>query len=368
MKKMKSIKIAALFVCLSMMCGCTEIPPVSNADEPIPPDKPVYDYTVSPPAVHKANGSATSVTISFLGDCLIGTYNGFKPKGSIADALDNRPISYCFENCMNDIGNDDITIANCESVLSDKPLMPVEKGYAPAYWYRADTKNARVFSENSIDAVSIANNHTYDYGVQGLKDTKKALDDAGVAWTDEDKPLYLYKDNVCIALLSVMFGDGASMNSTINQIKYAREEMHADAVLVYVHCGRERIHTPEEWKVKQFRKLIDSGADLVVGAHPHVLQPFENYKGKHIVYSLGNFLFGDGAHFENATIVYQETFVFDKDKKLLSQNERMIPYHVYSDVRNNYRPTPVTDAKTSMDILDFMYGRKGEEVFKGIEE
>lgn len=349
------------------MCGCCEVQKVSHADESVEPNIKSYEYRIYPPDINSSSDNTKSIDISFLGDCLIGTYNGFKPSGSIGDVLDNKPISYCFEGCINDIKDDDFTIANCESVLSDKPLIPVKKGYTPAYWYRADTKSAKLFSNNSIEAVTIANNHTYDYGNQGYEDTKMALDAEKIPWTDSSKPLYLEKEGIRIAVLSVMFGDGATMGTTIKQISEAREVHNAKAVIVFVHSGTERIHTPEEWKVKQFRKLIDSGADLVVGAHPHVLQPFENYKGSHIVYSIGNFVFGDGTYFENATVIFKESFVFDMNGNLIKQRETILPYNVYSDTKNNFRPAPIKGPKLCMDVLDFMYGRKEEEVLQNIK-
>ena len=296
-----------------------------------------------------------SITISFLGDCILGTHNGETSKNSISYYTQTKPATYFFEKCMPYIGTDDFTVANSENVFTDSALNGVDKGYTPAYWFRNKSKYAGIYKENSIDTVVLENNHLYDYGLQGYKDTIAAFERADTRWADVNNPVILEKDGIKIAILNVMFGEWGSLTKTINQLNELKGKV--DAKVVFFHSGEEFIHYPEQWKINRCHTLIDSGADLVVGAHPHVIQPFEVYKGKHIVYSLGSFCFGSSPFPENRTLIYQERFTFDENNNLINQQEFIIPYYVYSGSRNNYQPCPITDEKLRMNVLDFMYQR-----------
>lgn len=291
-----------------------------------------------------------NITISFLGDCILATYCGMKNQGSFNYMAEKVPSSYFFEKAMPIIGSDNFTIANCENVFTDSPLTEIKKDYSPAFWFKNNTKYAKILSDNSIDAVTIANNHLNDYGKQGYDDTIKALEDANVKWTDGN-PVILEKNGIRIAVIGITFWGG--LDNTINQLKALENKV--DASIVFFHAGEEKVHIPEQEKVNTCYKLIDNGADLVIGAHPHVLQPFEEYKGKHIVYSLGNFCYGGNNYPENRTIIFQETFTFNDNSTLISQKENIIPFYVYTGKINNYQPTPIEDEKIKDNVLNFMY-------------
>ena len=121
-----------------------------------------------------------------------------------------------------------------------------------------------------------------------------------------------------------------------------------DYKIIYFHGGVEGTNYPEQWKVNACRKLIDSGANFVIGMHPHVLQPIEEYHGGVIVYSLGNFLFGGNTAPVKNTIIYQ----IELKKGSYSQN--VIPCQVYSGSRNNWQPCyPETESsrQKTLDLL-----------------
>ena len=99
-----------------------------------------------------------------------------------------------------------------------------------------------------------------------------------------------------------------------------------------------------------------NGADLVLGNHPHVLQPREVYQGTEIVYSLGNFCFGGSRNPKNRTIIYQLILCIE-DGKLVDTASEMIPCYVYTGSVNNYCPAPITDEEQCRRVLDFMNGK-----------
>ena len=109
------------------------------------------------------------------------------------------------------------------------------------------------------------------------------------------------------------------------------------------------------WEGSIHNKLVDNGADLVIGNHPHVLQPMETYNGVNIIYSMGNFLFGGNRRPENRTIIYQHTITLNNDKTVKEQSYEVIPCYVHTGADlNNYRPAVVTDETLKQKILDFM--------------
>lgn len=291
---------------------------------------------------------------------MMASFKGQNGYGSMNWYLDNYPFSYFFEDVITYIGNDDFTIANCENVFTDTAAVPIEKNHDPAFWFRSAMKNAKVFSDNSIEVVSLSNNHINDYGNKGKEDTKKALENAGVLWGNDDKVIILEKDGIKIGILCVNFWVKGQTNTIVNKIKNIKET--TDIQIVFFHGGVEGVHSPESWKVEGCHAFVDAGADLVVGGHPHVLQPHEEYKGVDIIYSLGNFCYGGANSPENRTVIFQETFTFENNS-LVSAKEEFIPCYVYTGRTNNWKPSPITNEDEKNAVLNFMYG-KSKSPFK----
>ena len=294
-----------------------------------------------------------SITFSFLGDCMIASLKGKIEPNNMNWYLDNYDFSYFFEKTMPYISNDDFTIANCENVFTDTATKEITKNHSPAYWYRSSSKNANIFSKNSIDAVSIANNHINDYGNQGKHDTINALDKANVLWGNEENIIVLEKHGIKFGIIPVTFYSSWYVDSIVELINSVEE--YTDIQIIYFHGGTERIHKPENWKIEGCRKFVDEGADLILGSHPHVLQPLEKYNNVNIVYSLGNFCYGGNRSPENRTIIYQHTFTFDTNKNLISSTENIIPFYVFTGSTNNWQPAPIEDENIKKSVLDFMY-------------
>ncbi len=141
-----------------------------------------------------------------------------------------------------------------------------------------------------------------------------------------------------------------------NLIKKA--EKQSDYQIIYFHGGKERIYEPEDWKIEACHNLVDAGADLIIGNHPHVLQPREIYKNTEIVYSLGNFCFGGNKKPGKNTVIYQMTLTIEKETlKLQQENSEFIPCYVYDGKLNNYQPCLVKDEKEKARVIDFMNGK-----------
>ena len=127
-----------------------------------------------------------------------------------------------------------------------------------------------------------------------------------------------------------------------------------DFRIVYYHGGTERVHEPDSWRVRASRAMVDAGADLVLGNHPHVLQPIEQYSGKTIVYSLGNFLFGGSHTCENRTMVYTLTLDIT-DRNLTGVSENITPCYCYGEL---WQPTPIENEEEKSRVLSFLAGER----------
>lgn len=290
----------------------------------------------------------TNIRISFIGDCMLATDRGGEWQGSFNALAKKVEPSYFFENVVNVLCEDDWTVANLENVFTDNSEATVRpKGYSPAYWYKSGTNNTDILTEGSVEIVSLANNHSEDYGRIGYEDTRAALEKADIMWGDNSNILMLEKGGFKIALYCTTFYYRGYENTIIKNMS----AVEADYKIVYFHGGTERVHIPDKWKADGCYKMIDNGIDLVVGGHPHVLQPIEVYKGKTIVHSLGNFVFGGSRSEENRTIIFiLNLSVFDG--KVIEYTEEIVPCFVYTDL---YKPGIVTDKDKFEAVEAFLY-------------
>ncbi len=222
----------------------------------------------------------------------------------------NRDTSACFdETIMSEMQGADICFANNEFPYSTRGSATPGKDYT----YRADPANVQLMLDLGVDIVSLANNHAYDYGPDALCDTLDVLDDAGIRRVGAGRDLeeasrtaFIELDGLTVAFLNgtrvewVELTKGATETEpgvfrTVDpellyqRVREAREL--ADLVVVYMHWGIEGVDYLEEYQQTVGKELIDNGADAVIGDHTHCLQGVELYKGKPIIYSLGNYWF-----------------------------------------------------------------------------
>lgn len=243
------------------------------------------------------------IKIAFLGDIMPGGMLTGKTDGYISESL----LSY--------LNSFDIRIATLESAIGD------DFAFDPI---KMQGKKSIIYSKNidiqklvdlHIDAVSIANNHTFDLGQDGLQNTIELLKKnnilffgAGMNSEEASKPVIIKKKNKSIALLgycsdSTGYGylpiaknctsgvNHLNINKILQDIKIAKEDN--DYVFVLPHWGMEHTYFPPFECKRDAYRMIRAGADGIIGGHPHRIQPLCSYKGKPIYYSLGNFLFPD---------------------------------------------------------------------------
>ncbi|MCK6074260.1 CapA family protein [Paenibacillus silvae] len=248
----------------------------------------------------KAPDPANDVIIHFVGDIQFS--------GKVAELLEKSGYNYPFAKLGSIFKDDDLTIGNLETPVTHGGTSAEDKSFV----YKSSPKALQAMAAAGFDAVNLANNHILDQGVEGLVDTLTYLEQYGIAHagagmngTEAYEPAYFERKGMKIALLGFSrvvpvaswkadgnrAGVAEAYDSTraVEAIKAARKK--ADLVIVVAHWGEERVSTPNADQTRLAHDFVDAGADLIVGGHPHVLQGLENYKGKWIAYSTGNFIF-----------------------------------------------------------------------------
>ena len=287
-----------------------------------------------------AISAPVSLTLSVVGDCTLGTDETFDYDTSLNAYYENYGADYFLQNVRRIFSADDLTIANFEGTLTDSDERE-DKTFA----FKAPASYASVLSGSSVEAVNTANNHSHDYGDQGFDDTLAALDDAGIVHFGYDETAVMDIKGIKVGMVGIY--ELYDHLDREQQLKDNIAKVQADGaqlIVVIFHWGNETETVPDSNQTTLGRMAIDLGADLVCGHHPHVLQGIETYKGKNIVYSLGNFCFGgNSSPSDMDTMIYQQTFTIDADGVKNDNVTNIIPCSISSaayDGYNNYQPTP----------------------------
>ena len=283
-------------------------------------------------------------TITFVGDIVLGQDYRFHGKTfdwqwSQLNGYSKEKARYYFSDDVRRIlKNDYLTIANFEGTTFYDDIKPnLDKRFV----FYGKPEYIDILTENGIDVVNLANNHApYDYGNDGFKKTKETLSKKGLevyAYNDiygYNRREHGYSDaaGFCVCGLEAFHSFSVIKANIDKNIKKLRDV--CKYVIYTFHWGTERQYQHNAFQEKVAHYAIDNGADLVVGHHPHVVQDIEDYKGKKIVYSLGNFIFGGNRNpSDKEAIMFQVKF-FNKD----FAEYKVIPIKISSlDYRNDYR-------------------------------
>ena len=297
--------------------------------------------TSPPPAsgVTEIDDGIIRISISAAGDCTFGTdinsvgYNSFDSEV----VTQKNDYTYFLRLVKPYFEKDDLTIVNFEGTLSESGER-ADKQYA----FRGNPEYVKILTFSSVEAVNLANNHTLDYGTVAFSDTKKIMDENGIAnFRGSDVTVREIK-GVKVGMIGsnlLRYEDKKNFLKNLEALK----ELEPDLIIASFHWGIERAYTPASEQMEYAHLAIDNGADLVIGHHPHVLQGIEKYNGKYIVYSLGNFCFGGNRNPDDKdTMIFNQVFSFKDGKFLDEENVSVIPCSISSvSTRNNYQPMPL---------------------------
>lgn len=299
---------------------------------------------------------ARTVHLTFMGDDTLGTDPNLNSATSLptvwAQHGDNP--HYFFQNVQKYFKSDDLTIANLETTFATTAQMAPKAGNV-VFHFKGNPKLANVLKVSGIDAVTVSNNHIYDYGKQGFKQTIKAVKAAGVGYFGEG---YKYVKTVKGVKFGFLGYTGWTATAS-DKAKIARDikslrKQGCQVVIPYFHWGIERQAKPNATQVTLAHYAINHGADMVIGSHPHVIETMELYKGKLIAYSMGNFCFGGNPNPVDKRSFLLQTNLTVKNKKITNSTFRVIPTRISTtDAKNDYVPTPYTGSE-KQEVLKYM--------------
>ena len=294
------------------------------------------------------------LTVSMVGDCTIGTDESFDIRSNFdAFYIVKKDPAYFFKGVSDILAADDLTVINMEGTLTESTERQ-DKTYA----FKGAPKYTAILTAGSVEAASLANNHSHDYGEQSYTDTIQYLEEAGINTFGYDRTSVLDIKGVKVGLVGIyVLADGMGREQQVRDNIQNVIDQGAQAIIVSFHWGSEKSNYPDETQKALAHIAIDCGADLVVGHHPHVLQGIEQYKGKNIVYSLGNFCFGGNRNpADKDTMIYQQTFTFENGVLVEDNVTNIIPCSVSSVQQyNDFQPT----------VLE---GSEAERVLQKIQE
>lgn len=281
-----------------------------------------------------------SLTLSVVGDCTLGTDETFDYDTSLNAYYENYGSAYFLQNVKSIFSQDDLTIANFEGTLTESDARE-DKTFA----FKGPASFTSILTDGSVEAVNTANNHSHDYGDQSYEDTMTALDAAGIIHFGYDETAVMDVKGIKVGMVGIY--ELKDHLEREQQLKDNIAKVKADGaqlIVVIFHWGNETETVPDSNQTTLGRLAIDEGADLVCGHHPHVLQGIETYKGKNIIYSLGNFCFGgNSSPSDMDTMIYQQTFTITSEGVQADNVTNVIPCSISSaayEGYNNYQPTP----------------------------
>ncbi|AWK50528.1 capsule biosynthesis protein CapA [Clostridium beijerinckii] len=313
------------------------------------------------------------IIISVAGDFTLGTDTKFAYNGSLPAAFINsgKNYSYFMQNVSGIFTKDDYTLVNLETTFTDSDVKIHKEGEI-FYNFKGPKEYVNILTNASVDGVTIANNHIYDYGKQGINDTINTLKENNIDICGEGYQILKEIQGVKFGFLGYTgweYSNGlkTKIATDINELR----NKGAEVIIPYFHWGIEKSYEPYEVQQNLARFAIDNGANAVIGSHPHVIQSMENYKGKLIAYSMGNFCFGGNSNPSDKRTFILQVKANMEDNKVVDFEYKVIPTMISSrNDRNDYIPTLATgDNKINIlntlnELSPTLNGNIKDEFFK----
>lgn len=302
-----------------------------SAPTEAPTAEPTAEPTATPDALPTEEPSPApspaartdSATISFVGDCSIGDSIQYKKAvSSYHTCIDQNGYDWPFSLVKDVLAADDLTVANLEVVFTAR-TQHTDKMYNLV----ADADHVAVLNAGSIELVNTVNNHSMDFGRAGYQDSLDTLEAAGIdsfgsiyAGREDGFDLLGVRDvnGIRFGFIGFSYPQEADQKRIADRIATLREQ-GCDVVVVSLHWGRETHPTPTTGQMNYAKRILDAGADMIWGHHPHVLQPIQFYGGKPILYSTGNFTFGTMSNVDPATGIFQLTYQKEEGRVQLAE-------------------------------------------------
>ena len=295
----------------------TAEPTPTVAPTPTPEPEPVY------------------ITLTAVGDCTLGgnTNSGAEGEKRFAACFEQNGAEYFLQSVRGLIESDDVTVANLEGPLTTA----TDKRSNRQFNFRGDPEYVNILSGSSVEVCNLANNHAYDFKTAGFEETASVVQAAGMGACGFGLEHYMEIKGRTVGFLG--FTEWNFEQKEIESaVRSAREK--CDLLIVCIHWGEELTYKRSGASDKLGYAIVDAGADLVIGGHSHVYGEIEQYQGKYIIYSLGNFCFGGNKRpTDPQCIIFQQRFKLMPDGGVEDAGINLIPAQVSTSTKSNdYQP------------------------------
>lgn len=325
-------KIFPLLVFLLLLAGCGS---PEAAEEMTIPETTME--TEEPATVPKETESQEErFILTFAGDCTFGSNPVNRSALYSFENTIGEDWRYPFANVLSYFESDDCTMINLEGTLTESgPQIP------KAFNFKGSPEYVNILTKNSVEAVTLANNHSMDYGLEGYENTIATLSAAGVPYAETNRStVFTTESGLTIGIYGTVYYS-MDVEHMVSEIA-AMKESGVDVIIFAPHWGAEEYYKPNNVQVDAGHAAIDAGAHIVWGSHPHVLQPVEYYNGGIIYYSMGNFSFGGNIYpSDYDTAFIQQEVIRDSEGAVTLGETTIVPCCLTSEKgHNNFQPTP----------------------------
>ncbi len=342
---MKRIAALAALICLMLTAGYVRA-------EGWIVDESLEDDAEGASEVVRTISDPYELNLSFVGDCSIGGLPASRGRpGTYTAVVDEKGPAWPFSLVRYYLDNDDLTFANSEVVFTNATRYQSKRtvlGAPPEY--------AKVYLHSGIDILNTANNHCMDYYAQGYRDTLQTLDALGIPHfgtlypgtkQEQDRLETVEIKGVRIGAVGFSYPQTADLPLIGERIKKLRGA-GCDLVIVSLHWGREVSSSPKGWQITMAQRVIELGADVIWGHHPHILQQVMFCQGKPVFFSTGNFTFGAMQDVDPDTGIFQLKYSLRSGKPELVRFS-VVPCRTQG--KGDFRPMPLTQEKEKQKML-----------------
>jgi poly-gamma-glutamate synthesis protein (capsule biosynthesis protein) len=330
---------AGLVAALLALSGCaTAVQGVSNSATTFDDGSASASWTARPAPAGEgeaAGGQAAAsegrALISFAGDCTLSNIQDMDDFGAV---YGEQGPAYFLSGVVDIFAADDLTVVNLEGPLTNNTVA-ADKGEPPVFWFRSPPEYVQILLDGDVEVCNLANNHTLDYGYDGFNQTKEVLQQAGIEY-------FVYDDVLVREVNGIKVGFfGFAFDSDAGNIQAAMDNLWSDGaevIIAYFHDGIESTYTPSASQINAAHAAIDYGAQAVIMSHTHCLQGIEEYNGRPIAYSLGNFCYGGHTNpSDKDTMIFQLQLA--RTDGGFDVGYKVIPCSISgSSAYNDYRP------------------------------
>lgn len=295
-------------------------------------------------------------TLSLIGDCSLAEDKSKRGWGTAYQSVVGDDYAYPFKNTKHIFEDDYMTLANLECTLTDNWYDTIEW-----FGFLAPAAYANILTEGNVDFVTLANNHTMDYGAKAYGDMIRALDSVNMAYAGENETYIFQRDDGLIVGVYCLYNEKQPTKALLDAGLQKLKEGGAQLTIAALHWGVEGAYSVSEIQTEMGHYAIDAGFNVVYGSHPHRLEPVEKYNGGVIFYSMANWSFGGHTNpddYDTAIAQFTVKLVGD-DVSIESIN--MIPcsisssshnhsgHSVNDNCLNDYCPTPYEEGSADWD-------------------